>query len=124
MTAQIRGMTQAARNANDGISLAQTAVGNLNEINNNLLRIRELAVQGANGTNGESDSQSIKDEIVQRLEEIDRIANGAKFNETALLDGTATTITIQVGANNTSEDTISITLTNATADTGLGLKVD
>jgi len=124
MTAQIKGMTQAARNANDGISLAQTAVGNLNEINNNLLRIRELAVQGANGTNGESDSQSIKDEIVQRLEEIDRIANGAKFNETALLDGTATTITIQVGANNTSEDTISITLTNATADTGLGLKVD
>src|SRR5690606_1140630 len=92
MTAQIKGMTQAARNANDGISLAQTAEGNLNEINNNLQRIRELAVQGANGTNGQSDAESIKAEIDLRLEEIDRIAKGAKFNETMLLDGTRATI--------------------------------
>lgn len=119
MTAQIRGMTQAARNANDGISLAQTAEGNLNEINNNLHRIRELAVQGANATNGESDAKSIKAEITQLLEEIDRIATGAKFNETALLNGDKT-LTIQVGANNTDQDTIEITLMNATVS-GLGL---
>lgn len=119
MTAQIRGMTQAARNANDGISLAQTAEGNLNEINNNLHRIRELAVQGANATNGESDAKSIKAEITQLLEEIDRIATGAKFNETALLNGD-NTLTIQVGANNTDQDTIEITLMNATVS-GLGL---
>src|SRR5690554_5017272 len=75
MTAQIKGMTQAARNANDGISLAQTAEGNLNEINNNLQRIRELAVQAANDTNSPEDRASIQTEIDQRVEEIDRIAN-------------------------------------------------
>ncbi len=124
MSAQIKGMTQAARNANDGISLAQTAEGNLNEINNNLQRIRELAVQGANGTNGFSDSDSIKNEITQRLAEIDRVAKGAKFNETELLNGSASTITIQVGANNTANDTIQIDLIDATVNSGLGLELD
>ena len=122
MTAQIRGMTQAARNANDGISLAQTAEGNLNEINNNLQRIRELAVQGANATNGKSDAESIKAEITQLLKEINRIATGAKFNETELLNDNDKTLTIQVGANSTEHDTITITLMNATVD-GLGLKL-
>ena len=132
MTAQVRGMTQAARNANDGISLAQTAEGNLNEINNNLQRIRELAVQGANGTNGKSDAESIKAEITQRLKEIDRIAGSAKFNDTSLLNAVDTednnkpasvSISIQVGANSTNDDTITITLANATT-AGLAINAD
>lgn len=106
MTAQIRGMTQAARNANDGISLAQTAEGNLNEINNNLQRIRELATQAASGTNTGDDKSSIQVEIGQRVAEIARIADGAKFNGQNLFTGNA--VTIQVGANATNADTIEI----------------
>jgi flagellin len=117
MTAQIRGMTQAARNANDGISMAQTAEGNLNEINNNLQRIRELAVQAANDVNGTSDRQSIQDEINARLQEIDRVANGAKFNGTDLLKASGT-LTIQVGSNTTSNDVIEINTFNATVASG------
>ncbi|KAA0910780.1 flagellin [Pusillimonas sp. ANT_WB101] len=115
MTAQIRGMTQAARNANDGISLAQTAEGNLNEINNNLQRIRELATQAASGTNNGDDKASIQVEIGQRVAEIARIANGATFNNQALFTGEA--VAIQVGANATDNDTIEIganALVNAT----------
>src|SRR5690606_9659039 len=117
MTAQVRGLTQAARNANDGISLAQTAEGNLNEINNNLQRIRELAVQAANDVNGTTDRQSIQDEISARLQEIDRVANGAKFNGTDLLKASGT-LTIQVGSNTTSNDVIEIKTFNATVAAG------
>jgi flagellin len=119
MTAQIRGMTQAARNANDGISLAQTAEGNLNEINNNLQRIRELAVQAANDVNGSTDRASIQAEIDARLDEIDRVAKGAKFNDTALLSGVAT-INLQVGSNTSAQDSIQIKTTDATLS-GLSL---
>lgn len=119
MTAQVKGMTQAARNANDGISLTQTAEGNLNEINNNLQRIRELAVQAANETNETTDLDSIKTEIKQRLDEIDRVAGSANFNGKKLLDGSASAgINIQVGANTDANDVISISsgaLINATA---------
>lgn len=113
MTAQVRGMTQATRNANDGISLAQTAEGNLNEINNNLQRIRELAVQAANDSNKEGDRTSIGEEISQRLKEIDRISASASFNGTKLLNGgiasAADALNIQVGANTSaSEDVIKI----------------
>ncbi|WHP29778.1 flagellin [Trabulsiella odontotermitis] len=108
MTSQVRGMTQAARNANDGISLVQTAEGNLNEINTNLQRIRELAVQAANDTNGDTDLDSINTEITQRLAEIDRIAGSANFNGKNLLDGSVTTLNIQVGAGTTANDTITI----------------
>ncbi|WP_436876672.1 flagellin [Siccibacter turicensis] len=108
MTSQIKGMTQAARNANDGISLVQTAEGNLNEINTNLQRIRELSVQAANGTNGDSDLESINTEITQRLGEIDRIAGSANFNGKNLLDGSVTSIKVQVGAGTTANDTIEI----------------
>lgn len=108
MNSQIKGMTQAARNANDGISLVQTAEGNLNEINSNLQRIRELAVQAANDTNGGTDLDSVNTEITQRLEEIDRIAGGANFNGKKLLDGTTTSLKIQVGAGTTANDTITI----------------
>ncbi|EJG0806419.1 flagellin FliC [Cronobacter sakazakii] len=108
MTSQVKGMTQAARNANDGISLVQTAEGNLNEINTNLQRIRELAVQAANDTNGSTDLTSISTEITQRLLEIDRIADSANFNGKKLLDGTATDFNIQVGAGTGDSDTITI----------------
>lgn len=98
-TANIRGLNQAARNANDGISLAQTTEGSLNEINNNLQRIRELSVQAANGSNSQSDLNSIQDEIQQRLDEIDRVSRESKFNGTTILGAAAKGLTIQVGAN-------------------------
>ena len=110
MNSQIKGMTQAARNANDGISLVQTAEGNLNEINSNLQRIRELAVQAANDTNGTTDYTSISTEITQRLGEIDRIAGAANFNGKKLLDGSQTaSLNIQVGAGTGATDSIAIT---------------
>ncbi|MGP3593019.1 flagellin N-terminal helical domain-containing protein [Vagococcus sp. WN89Y] len=121
MSSQIKGMTQAARNANDGISLVSTAEGNLNEINTNLQRIRELSVQAANDTNGTTDLDSINTEITQRLAEIDRIAGGANFNGKKLLDGSVSTaLKIQVGAGVSDNDTISIdstALINATSGT-------
>ena len=123
MTSQVKGMTQAARNANDGISLVQTAEGNLNEINTNLQRIRELAVQAANDTNKDTDLASINTEITQRLSEIDRIANSANFNGKKLLDGSVTSLSIQVGAGTTGDDTITIdnkVLINAKAASSSG----
>ena len=121
MTSQIKGMTQAARNANDGISLVQTAEGNLNEINTNLQRIRELSVQAATDTNGSSDLTSVNTEIKQRLAEIDRIAGSANFNGKKLLDGSVSTaLKIQVGAGTSANDTISVdsnALINATSGT-------
>src|SRR5690606_18323233 len=79
-TSSIRGMTQAARNANDGSSLAQTTEGALEEVTENMQRIRELTVQAKNGTNSKSDLDSIKKEIGTRLEEIDRVAKTTNFN--------------------------------------------
>ncbi|AIK14655.1 flagellin [Pectobacterium atrosepticum] len=109
MTAQVKGMTQAARNANDGISLTQTAEGNLNEINNNLQRIRELATQAANDPNGKTDRDSIVKEMTQRINEVNRVAQSASFNGTKLLDGSASAgIIIQVGANTGATETITI----------------
>ncbi|EOT2499706.1 flagellin FliC, partial [Shigella sonnei] len=84
-TANIKGLTQASRNANDGISVAQTTEGALSEINNNLQRIRELSVQATNGTNSDSDLNSIQDEITQRLSEIDRVSNQTQFNGVKVL---------------------------------------
>lgn len=98
-TTQIRGMNQAARNANDGISLAQTAEGALGEIGNNLQRIRELAVQSRNATNSESDRQALNAEVEQLKAEIGRVAEQTSFNDTKLLDGSFTAKAFQVGAN-------------------------
>ncbi len=98
MTAQIKGMTQAIRNTNDGISMVQTAEGSLNQINDNLQRIRELSVQAANGTNSSNDLASIQAEIGQRMEEIDRVAGQSNFNGIGLLNETRS-LNIQVGAN-------------------------
>lgn len=96
---QIAGLNQAQRNANDGISLAQTAEGAMDEITNNLQRIRELAVQSANATNSISDRQALNQEVQQRVDEINRIASQTSFNGLKVLDGTFGTQTFQVGAN-------------------------
>jgi len=99
MTSQIRGANQAARNANDGISLAQTAEGALGSIGDNLQRIRELAVQSANATNSASDRASINTEAQQLKSEIDRVATTTQFNGVSLLDGSFASQSFQVGAN-------------------------
>ncbi|EDV7131436.1 TPA: FliC/FljB family flagellin [Salmonella enterica] len=116
-TANIKGLTQASRNANDGISIAQTTEGALNEINNNLQRVRELAVQSANSTNSRSDLDSIQAEITQRLNEIDRVSGQTQFNGVKVL-AQDNTLTIQVGAND--GETIDIDLKQINSQT-LGL---
>ncbi|HBM2450275.1 FliC/FljB family flagellin [Enterobacter hormaechei] len=116
-TSNIKGLTQAARNANDGISVAQTTEGALSEINNNLQRIRELTVQSSTGTNSQSDLDSIQDEIKSRLDEIDRVSGQTQFNGVNVLakDGS---MKIQVGAND--GQTITIDLKQIDSET-LGL---
>ena len=99
MSSQIKGLTQASRNANDGISLAQTAEGAMAEIGNNLQRIRELAVQSSNATNSTTDRASLQAEVAQLVAEIDRVANQTSFNGTKLLDGSFTSQLFQVGAD-------------------------
>lgn len=118
-TAQIRGLNQAVRNSNDGISLAQTAEGALGEVTNNLQRIRELAVQSANATNSSSDRAAMQQEVSQLVDEIDRIANQTNFNGVNLLDGSFSAQAFQVGAN--VGDTISLTSIVDATKGGLGL---
>ena len=121
MTSQVRGMQQAARNANDGISFAQTAEGALGETTNILQRMRELAVQSANGTNTNADRLSLHSEFEDLRDEIDRIASTTSFNGQVLLSGgfsaAANAAVFQVGAN--ASQTISVTIGRATAS-GLG----
>lgn len=109
-TAQIRGLNQAARNANDAISLSQTAEGALGEAGNNLQRIRELSIQSANATNSASDRLALQAEVGQLVSELDRIATSAEFNGQKLLDGTFGTAVYQVGAN--ANQTIATTTAN------------
>ena len=116
-TANIKGLTQASRNANDGISIAQTTEGALSEINNNLQRVRELSVQATNGSNSQSDLDSIQNEITQRLSEIDRVSGQTQFNGVKVLSQD-NSLKIQVGAND--GETITIDLKKITSDT-LGL---
>jgi flagellin len=113
MTTQITGLGQAARNANDGISLAQTTEGALQEVTNNLQRIRELAVQSANATNSNSDRAALDQEVQQRIAEISRIASQTSFNGRKVLDGSFGDATFQVGAN--VGETISIGLGTGTS---------
>jgi len=122
-TANIKGLTQASRNANDGISIAQTTEGALTEVNNNLQRVRELSVQAANGTNSQSDLKSIQDEITQRLAEIDRVSAQTQFNGVKVLAKNQQ-MTIQVGANDS--ESISISLQQITSKTlgALGYNVN
>ena len=111
MTAQIRGLDQAVRNSNDGISLAQTAEGALNETTNLLQRIRELAVQSANDTNNDSDRASLQAEVAQLKTELDRISETTNFNGNKILDGTFLSKDVQVGAN--VGETISVSIAGA-----------
>lgn len=99
MTSQIRGMSQAIRNANDGISMAQTAEGALAEVTNMLQRIRELSVQSASGTYSDDDRANLQVEVDALLTQIDDIVNNSKFNGVELFGSGAATITVQVGAN-------------------------
>lgn len=114
MTSQIRGLNQAARNANDGISLAQVAEGALGSTSNNLQRIRELAVQSANGTNSASDRLALQQEVLQLKQEIARVGAQTEFNGLKLLDGSYTTQQFQVGAN--ANQTIGVSVSSARAD--------
>ena len=98
-TSQIRGLNQAVRNANDGISLAQTAEGALASIGSSLQRIRELSVQSANDTNSAGDRQALNDEVQQLIAEVDRVASTTEFNGQRVLDGSLTDLFFQVGAN-------------------------
>lgn len=117
-TTQIRGLNQAIRNANDGISLSQTAEGALGELTNNLQRIRELAVQSANATNSDSDRAALNQEVQQRLAEVDRIASQTSFNGRKILDGSFGSASFQVGAN--VGETISLDLTTSVRQAGIG----
>jgi len=123
MSSQIRGLNQAARNANDGISLAQTAEGDMDQIGNNLQRIRELAVQSANASNSASDRASLNNEATQLIAEIDRVASNSSFNGTKLLDGSFTAQHFQIGANNTANDRITIASIADSRATGLGSNI-
>ena len=117
-TTQIRGLNQAARNANDGISLAQTAEGDLQQVTNNLQRIRELAVQSANATNSSSDRAALQLEASELISEIGRVASNSSFNGINLLDGSFTAQAFQVGANAGQTVDIAGIASAATADLG------
>jgi flagellin len=122
MTTQITGLNQAARNAGDGISLAQVTEGALGEVTKNLQRVRELAVQSANATNSSSDRAVLDQEVQLRFAEIDRIATQTNFNGQKVLDGTFGTSTFQVGAN--AGETISVNLSTSVKTSSLGKTSD
>ncbi len=121
MNAQVRGMNVAIRNSNDAISLSQVAEGGLQEVGSMLQRMRELAVQSANGTNGVNDRANLNAEFIALDAEVGRIATVTKFNGLAILGGDAGTFTFQVGANEL--DTLDLT-TVAVAATGLTIDTD
>jgi len=116
MSAQVKGMNVAIRNANDGISLAQTADGALSHVSDSLQRMRELAVQARNSTNSSSDKDSLNKEFAQLQSEISRVLGGTTFNGKAMLGTDATQMDFQIGANTSSNDTVSITTTNMVTD--------
>ncbi len=109
MNTQVRGMSVAMRNANDGISLAQTAEGSLGKVGDMLQRMRELAVQAANGTNNVQDRAALNNEFTQLQTEVGRLIRNTNFNGSQILTGAATSFTFQVGANATADDQIVIT---------------
>jgi flagellin len=119
MNAQVRGMNVGIRNANDGISLAQTAEGALGKVGDSLQRMRELAVQARNATNSDSDKDSLDKEFGELAKEIQRVLGGTTFNGKNILAGNAGTQTFQVGANVTTNDTIDINTVNMTTDSAM-----
>ena len=120
MRRQVRGLTQASANAQDGISCVQTAEGALNEVHDMLQRMNELAVKAANGTNQSEDLSYIDQEVQNLKSEIDRVSVTTKFNDQALLDGTFKDKALQVGADNSSDNRIVLTIASLGAT---GLKV-
>ncbi len=131
MNAQVRGMNVAARNANDGISLAQVAEGALSKIGDSLQRMRELAVQARNASNSQSDKDSLDKEFGELAKEIQRVIGGTTFNGKHIIGSDAGTLTFQIGANTSTDDTIDVGTTNmgsateviavaGTDNTGLG----
>ena len=116
MNAQVRGMNVAVRNANDGISLAQTAEGALSKVGDSLQRMRELAVQARNATNTTSDLDSIGKEYAQLGQEIGRVIGGTTFNGKAILGADAGTQTFQIGANTSANDSVDVVTNNMTND--------
>ncbi|ACB33280.1 flagellin domain protein [Leptothrix cholodnii SP-6] len=119
MNAQVKGMNVAVRNSNDAISLTQTAEGALGKVADSLQRMRELAVQSANATNSDSDRDSLDKEFGELAKEIQRVMGGTTFNGKAVLGADAGDQDFQVGANTTSDDTITITTADMTADASL-----
>ena len=120
MRRQVRGLTQAVANAQDGISCVQTAEGALNEVHDMLQRMNELAVKAANGTNQSEDMNYINLEVAQLKSEIDRVSTTTTFNERKLLDGKFTSVALQVGAEGISSNTITISIGSITT-AGLSL---
>ncbi|WP_313341876.1 flagellin [Stenotrophomonas sp.] len=118
---QIRGLDVAVRNANDGISLAQTAEGAMVEIGNNLQRIRELSVQSANATNSDSDREALNAEVKQLTSEIDRVSRQTNFNGTKLLDGSFSGALFQIGADSGQTIGINSIVNASTSELGNGL---
>ena len=116
MNAQVRGMNVAIRNSNDGISLAQTAEGALSKVGDSLQRMRELAVQARNSTNSDDDKDSLNKEFAELQSEITRVLGGTTFNGQKVLGSDATALNFQVGANTTSDDTITVQTSDMTAD--------
>jgi flagellin len=119
MNTQVRGMNVAARNANDGISLAQTAEGALGKVGDALQRMRELAVQARNSTNSDSDKDSLNKEFAQLQGEINRVLGGTTFNGKRILGADATTLTFQIGANTTTDDTIAVSTDNMVSNSDI-----
>jgi len=116
MNTQVRGMNVAVRNANDGISLAQTAEGALGKVGDSLQRMRELAVQARNSTNSDSDKDSLNKEFAQLQAEVARVLGGTTFNGKHILGSDAATLDFQVGANTTADDMISVTTSDMSTD--------
>lgn len=116
MNAQVRGMNVAIRNANDGVSMAQTAEGAIGKVGDALQRMRELAVQSANGTNNSGDRDNLQTEFSQLQSEITRLVSGTSFNGQNILDGSSATFSFQVGANNLATDQIDVTMSDLATD--------
>ena len=119
MSAQVKGMNVAVRNANDGISLAQTAEGALGKVGESLQRMRELAVQARNATNSDGDKDSLDKEYQQLSKEIQRVLGGTTFNGKAIIGSDADNLTFQVGANTTTNDIIEVSTTDMTNDASI-----
>lgn len=122
LRSQVRSLDQAKRNANDGISLVQTAEGSLNEVNSILVRLRELAVQASNGSVSNQDKETLDEEFQSLVNEVNRIGRSTEFNGIKLLDGTAQTLEVQVGiGTDATTSAVSIDLTQAMSSSALDL---